>query len=266
MKYSVNKRKRRIWRVGQILAVGHLQLKSGMSATLSAPFTGPYHADGTLFTLETKSTQLSIRGFDINLDAGATTVEVYSRPGVIVTNNNDNGWFLVQTAQINGQGKGLATSLPDFTFPVSIPANSKQSFYVTSSDGAKDVWYDLGQNLGQPYAADEYLSVLEGYALAYSFVASSGPRRWNVANREANSKTYACIDYTSIAKGMSISHRIPHIECDDYKRANLQSNNMANIETEYNTEADGNPTRFRTENRHKRTNAKSFGVRTIVTI
>lgn len=41
----MDKRKGRMWRIGQILAVGHLQLKSGMSATLSAPFTGPYHGE-----------------------------------------------------------------------------------------------------------------------------------------------------------------------------------------------------------------------------
>ncbi|KAL7520258.1 hypothetical protein ACHAWX_004992 [Stephanocyclus meneghinianus] len=106
-------------------------------------------------------------------------IEVYTRPGVIVTNNNDNGWFLVQTAQVTGQGKGLPTSLPDFTYPVAMPANSKQSFYVTSSDGAGDVWYGLGQQLGQAYATDDNLSLLEGYSVSYRFVASSGPRRWN---------------------------------------------------------------------------------------
>lgn len=43
MNYFTNKRKRGILRVGKILAVGHLQFKSGMSATLFGPFTGPYH-------------------------------------------------------------------------------------------------------------------------------------------------------------------------------------------------------------------------------
>ena len=73
---------------------------------------------------------MSIEGFDIHVDAGATTIEIYSRPDVIVTNNNDNGWFLIQTVQVDDQGKGSVTVLPDFTAPVNIPAFSKQSFYV----------------------------------------------------------------------------------------------------------------------------------------
>jgi hypothetical protein len=70
------------------------------------------------------------------------------------------------------------TVLPDFTVPVNIPAFSKQSFYATSAD-EKDVWYTIGQQLGQAYVSDDYLSILEGYALGYGFVGASGPRRWN---------------------------------------------------------------------------------------
>lgn len=138
-------------------------------------------ADGNLFTLEAKTNQVSIEGLDINVDAGATTIEVYSRVGGIITNNYDGSWFLLQTAQVTGQGKGNATSLPDFPVPVNIPAFSKQSFYVTSAD-EKDVWYDLGQRLDDMYAEDNKLSILEGYALGYGFVGSTGPRRWNGEN------------------------------------------------------------------------------------
>eukprot|EP00956_Cyclotella_meneghiniana_P012630 scaffold17957_cov79-Cyclotella_meneghiniana.AAC.7 len=169
---------RKIRRIGQILALVSIRLENGFSATLSAGFTGPYHADGNLFTLEAKSNQVSIEGLDINVDAGATTIEVYSRPGDIVINNYDGGWFLMQTVQVAGQGKGNATPLPDFPVQVIIPANSKQSFYVTSTD-EKDVWYDIGQQVGRSYASDGNLDILDGYALGYGFVGSSGPRRWN---------------------------------------------------------------------------------------
>ncbi|KAL7505384.1 hypothetical protein ACHAXN_002901 [Cyclotella atomus] len=154
-------------------------IQYGMAAMLSTGiFTGPYHADGNLFTLEAKSNQVSIQGFDIHVDAGATTIEIYSRPGVIVTNNNDNGWLLIQTVQVDGRGKGNVTVLPDFAVPVNVPAFSKQSFYVTAAD-EKDVWYTIGQQLGQAYVSDDYLSILEGHALGYGFVGASGPRRWN---------------------------------------------------------------------------------------
>ena len=84
----------------------------------------------------------------------------------------------MQTVQVTGQGKGNATPLPDFPVQVIIPANSKQSFYVTSTD-EKDVWYDIGQQVGRSYASDGNLDILDGYALGYGFVGSSGPRRWN---------------------------------------------------------------------------------------
>ena len=85
---------------------------------------------------------------------------------------------MLQSVQVTGQGKGGTTVLQDFVVPVNIPAFSKQSFYVTSADD-KDVWYSIGQQLGQAYASDDNLSILEGYALGYGFVGASGPRRWN---------------------------------------------------------------------------------------
>ena len=84
----------------------------------------------------------------------------------------------MQTAQVTGQGKGNATPLPDFPVPVIIPANSKQSFYITSAD-EKDVWYDIGQQVSRSYASDGNLDILDGYALGYGFVGSTSPRRWN---------------------------------------------------------------------------------------
>ena len=131
-----------------------------------------------MFTLEAKSKQVSIHGFDINVDTGTTNIEVYTRPGNIVLNNYDGGWYLLISSDIIGQGKGNITPLPDFFSSVDIPAYSKQSFYVTSTD-EKDVWYNIGQKLGSAYVSDENLNLLEGYALGYGFVGASGPRQWN---------------------------------------------------------------------------------------
>jgi hypothetical protein len=161
-----------------VFVIASMRLEHGMSETLSTGFTGPYHADGNLFTLEAKSKQVSIQGFAINVDAGPTTIEIYSRSGVIVTKNLDGGWNLMHTAQVTGQGKGNITSLPDFAAPIVIPAYAKRSFYVTATNN-NDVWYNIGQQVEQVYATDENLNVLEGYALGYGFVGATGPRRWN---------------------------------------------------------------------------------------
>lgn len=135
-------------------------------------------ADGNIFEVRAKGKHVSVVRLDINMDAALGTVEVWSRPGDMVP-NDDGGWFLLKSFDITGQGKGNITSLPAFEFPIVIPPGSKQSFYVTTTSENADLWYSVGELLGSAYASNKNLEVLDAYAVGYYFKGIAQPRRWN---------------------------------------------------------------------------------------
>lgn len=140
----------------------------------------PSTADGSIFEVISKGQQLSITSFDVNMDAGTDTVSVYSRPGNLVA-EDDGGWVLIKSFEIMGQGKGLVTSLPNFDFPIIVPAGLKQSFFIATNSTDVDFWYSSGTALGNAFASNDDLDVLEGYAIGHAWKGYAFPRQWNGA-------------------------------------------------------------------------------------
>ena len=90
---------------------------------------------------------------------------------------------------IFGAGKNNVTSLPELTNPVVIPAGSSYSFYITVANYTLGTTLYYHKNLGgvgSVMASDEYMEVLQGYALAYPFFAYSGDWRWNGEEHSIN--------------------------------------------------------------------------------
>lgn len=114
------------------------------------------------------------------MDAGTDTVSVYSRPGNLVA-SNDGGWLLIKSFEVTGQGKGLVTSLPNFDYPVIVPAGFKQSFYIATNLTDVDFWYSSGTALGNAFASNDDLDILEGYAIGNGWKGYAFPRQWNGA-------------------------------------------------------------------------------------
>ena len=112
------------------------------------------------------------------MDTGTDTVSVYSRPGNLVA-SNDGGWLLIKEFEVTGQGKGLSTSLPNFDFPVVVPAGFKQSFYIATNSTDVDFWYSSGTALGNAFASNDDLDILEGYAIGNAWRGYAFPRQWN---------------------------------------------------------------------------------------
>jgi hypothetical protein len=151
---------------------------------ISFPFL--YTANGNIFTITAKTEAVSITSFDINMDGASTPqpapVEIYFHPGV------DPGFASVNFPytkvfqdNVTGKGKGNATELPDLTSPVTIPAGSTYSFYITvaSLSFGTNIWYNTGVAVGDIVASDQYISIGEGYALGYPFLGYTPKRRWN---------------------------------------------------------------------------------------
>ena len=137
-------------------------------------------ADGSIFEVVSKGQQVSITSFDVNMDTGTDTVSVYSRPGNLVA-SDDGNWLLIKSFEVTGQGKGLATTLPYFDFPVVVPAGFKQSFYVATNSTGIDFWYSPGTELGHAFASNDDLDILEGYAIGNAWKGFAFPRQWNGA-------------------------------------------------------------------------------------
>jgi len=149
---------------------------------LESHFEGNFHADGSMFEVISKGQQIFISGFDVNMDAGTDTVSVYTRPGNLVP-TNDGVWALIKTVEVEGQGEGLVTSVPDFTYPFIIPAGQKQSFYIATSSTDIDFWYSDGSDLGTVFASNADLEITEGYAIGHNWKGFASPRQWNGAVR-----------------------------------------------------------------------------------
>ena len=152
----------------------------------SISFLVLYTANGNIFTITAKTEAVSITSFDINMDGASTPqpapVEIYFHPGV------DPGFASVNFPytkvfqdNVTGKGKGNVTELPDLTSPVTIPAGSTYSFYITvaSLSFGTNIWYNTGVAVGDIVASDQYISIGEGYALGYPFLGYTPKRRWN---------------------------------------------------------------------------------------
>ncbi len=110
-------------------------------------------------------------------------VEIYFLPGVDPGKKSSTHVYQkIFEGSIFGAGKNNVTSLPRLTNPVVIPAGSSYSFYITVANYTLGTTVSFDKNLGglgSVMASDEYIEVLQGYALAYPFFAYNGDYRWN---------------------------------------------------------------------------------------
>jgi len=143
-------------------------------------------ANGNIFTITAKEKAVSISRFDINIDGASTPqpapIEIYFHPGIDPGFSSVNyPYTKIFQDNVTGEGKGNVTELPDLTTPVVIPAGSTYSFYITvaSLSFGTNIWYNIGVEVGDIVASDEFISIGEGYALGYPFLGYTPKRRCN---------------------------------------------------------------------------------------
>ncbi len=203
--------------------------------------------NGNIVLLNTKALPVTINSFDINMDATQLgrpeTVEIYFTPGyapAFVSPVNFPFTKIFQ-ANVTGMGKGNITVLPDLPSPVSIPANTTYSFYITTTTttaGGAKLWYHAGVAVGQVIASDQYLRVAEGYAVSYPFLSYIIRKRWNGKGATC-SATYLILSLHNVDAsilmplGLSLSCRINCSRNCSLFCFHGSSNTQTNLDTDF---------------------------------
>lgn len=174
-----------------------MALASGNSYTLNAPATTTVYAEARSFTPDSLFTSTSgssafigemfdvvavndieVTGFDVQFSAGTGVVEVWYRPGTHVGFSTSNaGWTLATTATITTNGPGQLTPVPS-SMAVPVAAGQTYAFYIVGTSGL-DVRYSTGSAVGNVFAQNADLKVLEGTTGDTYFNATTTPRAFN---------------------------------------------------------------------------------------
>jgi len=122
-------------------------------------------------------TGIEISQLDLNLDPGSWDIQLYTRPGTHVGNENDpSAWTLLQTTSgVTSVAPNQATpwDIDDFTL-----SNGLNSLYINVTNGTP-LNYTNGTEVGNLVASNESVEIFEGTGNATNFGFAFSPRIWN---------------------------------------------------------------------------------------
>ncbi|WP_188443423.1 HYR domain-containing protein, partial [Planktosalinus lacus] len=146
---------------------------SGGQETLNLGFAGGNGNFGTFFTINALE-DITVDSFDANMQAGSPVdVVVYYKEGTHVGFETDqSAWTLVGEAPGTApNGEGVPTPL-DLDMGVEIGNGQTGSFYVTAEVLNGGFAYTNGTGVGNIWASDDNLEMLEGTAVGGFFTGS----------------------------------------------------------------------------------------------
>lgn len=171
------------------------------ATVLTTTFSSGNNHRGNMFDITAINT-VTITSFDC-YPMGATSIEVYWRPGTHVGNESSiSGWTQVGSAvPVTPVGGANPTPIP-LNINVTIPAGQTYSFYVTSTNTSVSLNYSNGTSRGNVYSSDGNIQFLEGSGMEYPFTAGGSifqPRIWNgrIHYNAGSSYTWSTGDTTS---------------------------------------------------------------------
>ena len=160
-----------------------------LTPVLSTGFNTNNGLSGNYFDMSSTA-NVTITGFDVNVDAGSRTIEVWTRSGSYMGNTSSSaGWTQVGVVTVTGAGLDVPTVLP-LDIGVHIPAGGTQAFGLFSNGG----WnYTNGTAEGTLLATDGTISVFEGLGAGGPFGGTIATRNFsgNVYYRPAGVTTFA---------------------------------------------------------------------------
>lgn len=128
------------------------------SNNLQTTFAGGNGSAGNMFDIVAIN-EVTITGFDGNLNVGTGNVHIYYKSGTYVGyESNSSAWTFVGTTSVTSSGNGSPTSLP-IALNVTIPTGQTYAFYVHAENGND---YTNGSSVGNIYASDANIQIIEG--------------------------------------------------------------------------------------------------------
>ncbi len=149
------------------------------TTTVEISFAGGNGQAGNMFDVVALN-PITVNSFDISMDDGVTAdVEVYSKAGTWVGSDMTPGdWTLVASVPgVLSGGQNLPTPL-NLSLGMNVAAGDTVAFYVTLV-GSTAINYTNGGTVGDVWAADTNLQVLEGAGKVYPFLNTFQPRNFN---------------------------------------------------------------------------------------
>ncbi len=144
--------------------------------SLTTTFSSDNGLDGNMFDV-TALSDIRIVSLDCNINAGGTTIEVYTCPGTYVGNEtNPAAWTLRGSGSTTSTGSDQPTPIP-FGLDIHVDAGTTIAIYVTTSSGAS-MRYTNGTGVS-PAASNADLQIFEGLGVGHPFGSSYSPRLWN---------------------------------------------------------------------------------------
>jgi PKD repeat protein len=132
---------------------------------------------GNMFDI-TAVNDIIIQSFDIHLDATTMFAIFYKVGSYVGSETNPANWTLVDSVIVTANGQGAVTPCP-IPVNITIPAGQTYGWYLTSTSPTISVNYTNGTAVGNIYAQNADLQILEGVGKDWPFGATFTPRVWN---------------------------------------------------------------------------------------
>ena len=145
---------------------------------LTTLFSGGNGSDGNMFDITNNgSDDLTIISFEVNLDAGTHTVEVYyttSASTYVGNETNSSAWTLLGSETVTSSGSNTMTEVNISGLTLS-PSESK-GLYVTVT-GGQAMNYTNGTSTWSDGTL--FIDLDPGVGKSYPFASTFSPRQWN---------------------------------------------------------------------------------------
>ncbi len=149
---------------------------SANSSIITTTFASNNGQAGNMFDVVNLVGDLTITGFDLNLEPGISDIFIYAKSGTWVGFENDSSaWNLIDSKAVTSSGNDIATffDVTDFL----LGGTSTTALYITAISMTMN--YTDGTGVGNVFADNGDLQILEGAGKAYPFSTTFTPRVWN---------------------------------------------------------------------------------------
>lgn len=166
-----------------LLLAGHIapaQLPCNANDDLTTLYAQDNGLDGVMFDIVALQ-PVTIECFDVNWNAGTTSIALYYKTGTHVGFATSPGaWTLIDTiSNLTTAGSDQPTYLP-IDVDISLSGGATAAFYVTNNSvGDPNTEYSDGTVLGAVLASDANIQVLEGSGVSFLFNSAFSPRQFN---------------------------------------------------------------------------------------